>query len=336
MARRIFGPYKHGNRYRLVLRDGDAEVVESFGSKEEAAAERKRIEGTIAEHEGVTVEMVIEKYELHLRAKGVKPGSIKTTVNRLNAFFADHMGRRLNLLTVEACKKMYAELVAKWAADTHRSTLTSTRAMFRWAIEQGYAKKNPAAEVKLIGKTKKGKPQLRIDEARKWLDKALEMAQTSPHAAAAAVTLLMGTRATETAVRKVRDLDDGGRLLWIEDTKSEAGKRTMEVPEVLRPILNRLAHGKKGTDKLFHHVDRQSMFRITREICDLVGVPRVSPHGMRGLYSTLGIQTCAVPHMVAASMGHASFAMTEAHYVNKEVAAQTKQRAALKVLQGGR
>jgi hypothetical protein len=38
----------------------------------------------------------------------------------------------------------------------------------------------------------------------------------------------------------VRDLDDEGRLLWIPETKTEAGKRTLPVPEVLNPHSDKL------------------------------------------------------------------------------------------------
>jgi hypothetical protein len=42
-----------------------------------------------------------------------------------------------------------------------------------------------------------------------------------------------------------RDVDDDGRLLWIPATKTPAGRRTVEVPEVLRPHLVRL-HDRVG------------------------------------------------------------------------------------------
>ena len=54
---------------------------------------------------------------------------------------------------------------------------------------------------------------------------------------AAMMSLLMGMRASEIVSRIVRDLDDEGRLLWIPETKTEAGKRTLPVPEVLQPYL---------------------------------------------------------------------------------------------------
>ena len=49
--------------------------------------------------------------------------------------------------------------------------------------------------------------------------------------------LLMGMRASEMVSRVVRDLDDEGRLLWIPDSKTEAGRRKLQVPELLQPYL---------------------------------------------------------------------------------------------------
>jgi len=51
--------------------------------------------------------------------------------------------------------------------------------------------------------------------------------------------------------RIVRDLDDQGRLLWIPETKTEAGKRTLPIPEVLQPYLQKIARRKGPTDSLF-------------------------------------------------------------------------------------
>ena len=53
----------------------------------------------------------------------------------------------------------------------------------------------------------------------------------------------MGMRANEIVNRVVRDLDDGGKLLWIPDSKTEAGRRTLQVPELLQPHLLGLPKG---------------------------------------------------------------------------------------------
>jgi hypothetical protein len=92
-----------------------------------------------------------------------------------------------------------------------------------------------------------------IDEAM-WIGKAVELAGSGDMGAVAAMTApVMGMRANEIVSRAVRDLDDGGTLLWIRDSKTEAGRRTLRVPELLQPYLLRLAADKKPDDRLFGH-----------------------------------------------------------------------------------
>jgi len=61
--------------------------------------------------------------------------------------------------------------------------------------------------------------------------------------------MLMGLRAKEIVERVVRDVDDDGRLLWIPESKTEAGRRAQEVPAVLKPYLLRLVEGKKPEEE---------------------------------------------------------------------------------------
>lgn len=99
-----------------------------------------------------------------------------------------------------------------------------------------------------IGKVRHGKEQLRIDEARKWMVEAHRQADAGQAGAVAAMTaLVMGMRASEIVSRVVRDLDDGGALLWIPDSKTLAGRRKLQVPEFLQPYLVELARGPSGT-----------------------------------------------------------------------------------------
>ena len=81
--------------------------------------------------------------------------------------------------------------------------------------------------------------------SRRWQAKALQFAdQGEEGAVAAMMSLLMGMRASEIVSRIVRDLDDEGRLLWIPETKTEAGKRTLPVPEVLNRTCRRSPKGR--------------------------------------------------------------------------------------------
>lgn len=65
-----------------------------------------------------------------------------------------------------------------------------------------------------------------------------------PLAIGALVALMMGLRTQEVLLREVRDLDDGGRFLWIDGGKTANAKRHLKVPELLRPYPLRLAVGQ--------------------------------------------------------------------------------------------
>ncbi|HZL19610.1 MAG TPA: tyrosine-type recombinase/integrase [Polyangia bacterium] len=154
-------------------------------------------------------------------------------------------------------------------------------------------------------------------------------------AVAALVTLVMGLRAGEVVSRVVRDLDDEGRLLWIPDSKTEAGKRTLQVPDLLRDYLLELAEGKKSDDLLFDHHDRNWPRKWVAKICKAAGVPRVTAHGMRGLHGTLAVETGISAHAVAAALGHESVTTTLQSYAKAGAGTGARQNKVLRVLSGG-
>jgi integrase len=83
-------------------------------------------------------------------------------------------------------------------------------------------------DVQGLSRRRRGKPQLTTDESRKFLAKALQSAEEEDDGAIAAMmALLMGDEASEIVERTVRNLDDGGRLLWITDSKTQAGVRRL-------------------------------------------------------------------------------------------------------------
>jgi integrase len=168
------------------------------------------------------------------------------------------------------------------------------------------------------------------------MEKATELADAGEAGAVAAMmALLLGMRASEIISRVVRDLDDEGRLLWIPDAKTEAGKRTLRVPELLRPYLEQLAAGKAPEALLFGKHWRDWPREWVRQICRAAGVPEVGAHSMRGLHSTLALDAGVTGQAVAASLGHESTATTMQSYASPDAVSTARQRRALTVLDGG-
>src|SRR6185503_10105069 len=123
-----------------------------------------------------------------------------------------------------------------------------------------------------------------------------------------------------------------GAVLWIPTSKTEAGRRTQQVPAGLQPHLRRLVKDKAPTALLFGHHWRDWPREWVQRICREAGVPVVTAHGMRGLHSTLAVDAGVTGHVVAASLGHESVTTTVQSYAKPEAVASARQQRALTVL----
>jgi hypothetical protein len=121
----------------------------------------------------------------------------------------------------------------------------------------------------------------------------------------------------------------------IPTAKTEAGKRTLRVPDVMRPHLQRLAADQKPDALLFGQHWRDWPREWVQRICEKAGVPKVTAHGMRGLHSTLAMEAGVTGAVVAASLGHEHVSTTIESYAKPEAVAVAQQRRALRVLAGG-
>lgn len=265
-------------------------------------------------------------YLADLEERGTKPGHRVTVKARLRLMFPAQSEQLLTELHPVVAQRLYNEARTKGkSVDYHRNALLTARSLCKWLVKKGLLGSNPFADVEGIGKRKRGKKQLTIDEARRFVDTCL--AEDSVHATAALCCLLLAMRAGEIAKLTPRCIDDDGRVLRIEDAKTEAGNRLIGVPEVLRDRLPVLAAAELTRHKINHHVHR---------LCKLAGVMDVGPHALRGTHASLATRAGASSQIVADSLGHASPEVTRQHYTKAEATEQAAGRIALKVLAGGR
>jgi integrase len=153
-----------------------------------------------------------------------------------------------------------------------------------------------------------------VNATRAFLAKLLS--DESVEATAVMTALMLGLRANEVVKRVVDDLDDDGWLLWIRDSKTENSDREIEVPELLRARLLELAKGKQPTDRLFGDVTRHWLLYHTVRLCEEAGVPRVTPHGLRGSGATTAVRLGGSVEDVARALGHGDEGSTlKAHYL---------------------
>jgi integrase len=341
---RVLGPYRHYNRWRVFLvAAGGQKTVTDYEKEEDARQVLRSLRRELTRAGRPTLEEAREQYEKYMREdKGNKPRSIEATTWRLGIFFSEE-DLTVDELTPVRCRGYYEALRTRprpttkrpLAVDSHRNILAEARSFLKWCVGKRWLARNPLDEVTGVGKRKHGKAQLRIDEARRWQARALAFADEGEQGAVAAMmSLVMGMRASEIITRVVRDLDDDGRLLWIPETKTEAGKRTLPVPEFLQPYLRGIATGKKPTDLLFGRHWRDWPREWVQRICKTAKVPKVTAHGMRGLHGTLAVERGATTHVVAQALGHESETTSRESYISREAITGADQRRVLDVLTG--
>lgn len=337
----VNGPYRRGDLWRIVVKAANnRRTTESFASEAEALERKAAYQRDIEQR---TIASAVEAY-LAAEERRMSEGEVRqSTIERVRY----HLHSMLKLgtqghhdirrLTPQYAERLYDERAG--AVDTHRNGLSVARAFGVWIAKRGWVRENPFAAVKGKGRRKKGKPQLRIDEARKFIDTCVPRLSSDDGAICALAYLLLGNRSGEIVLGHVRDVDNGGRMFWVPDSKTLAGKRQIEVPAILRAPLLRLCEGRAPEARLFEYAARRARAQDwAREqvwrICKLAGVPKVTPHGLRGTQATLSSYAGATPELVAATLGHASSEITTGGaYIDKQQAEAAQRRRAWRVLE---
>jgi len=328
----VNGPYRHRNKWRIIFTGKDGrKAAQSFTDKDEAEAIAAEMRKQISD-DPITVLDGLAMYKAYLTDRGNKPATVKTTLHRLRDLLTDEL-EPLSAITQGRAESLYGSLASRRAVDTHRNTLNQCKTFFRWLVKRGIVRRSPFEGVEGVGRRKRGKKQLTIDEFRALA--AHCFGSPSSETIAVISAAILGLRASELCGLLVRDLDDGGRVVIVSSSKTEAGIRRVGVPEVLRPHLLALCDGKDGPAAVFDG-DRHWLLRNTKLACKAAGVPVVTPHGLRGTHSSLATEAGATSQAVAGTLGHAGTAVTERHYISGSAAASERaRRVGLVLLNGG-
>lgn len=332
----VYGPYQHRRQWRVDVVGADGRrSVGLYETEAEALGVIRSAREKLGLVSGITVQEALDKYEMYQRyEKENKPRSVEATRLRLKRFLGPVAALRLRQLTEDRCASLYRALVAELAADTHRNCLAEAKTWARWCIKKGWLTKSPLERVEGQGRRRRGKAQLRVNEARAWLEKAVELAEAGDDGAVAAMCcLFLGMRTTEVVERVGRDLDNGGALLWIDDSKTEAGRRVVEVPELLRGPLRRVASAADPGLALFPH-DRHWVRKQVQRVCRLAGVKRTTAHGMRGTIATIAVDAGLRLQDISRGLGHADTKITQAAYVQADAGREAQASAFLRLIGG--
>ena len=334
-APRVRGPYQESRGWRLVVFNEKGRHSLHFATESEAQRKKSTLTRKLERAKPRTITNMIDVYLEEKSATGrVLPYVACNERRGITRLLGAMIARDISALTPAMAELLYQQLTMQHtvkakrplSAATHRCYLDYAKAFFGWAAKRGYIARSPFAEVRPAGKPSRGKPQLRIEEAQRFIDVALHRftKEQEPMALAALVALYMGLRAHESLKRQVRDLDANGQVLWVDFGKTRNARRHLSVPATLQPYLRQQCAGKSAEHYLFGETApgrprwKQALWVEVRRICQQAKVPVVCTHSLRGLYATLAVESGAVAATVAASLGHGSFTMTERHYAAPE------------------
>ncbi|MFO0575823.1 MAG: hypothetical protein U1A78_17640 [Polyangia bacterium] len=179
---RIVGPYQERGRWRIVLvEDGKRKSV-FLDTEAEALRAKAELSRTTLRPASRRLGDVIDLWEQEeLRQGSGKPESTLHKTGRLRRLVAPVLDEDIDALTPRKAARLYERLATEpsrktgqpLSAASHRFSLWAARSFFQWAIQHGCVGLNPFSEVRPVGKLKAGKPQLRIEEARRFTETAL-------------------------------------------------------------------------------------------------------------------------------------------------------------------
>ena len=349
---RVTGPYYCAARkkWRIFVYDGPKLTVLWFETEKTAQTglkkEAKRLQSSCSRILGdVLAEYFAEKEHREV----AKPKTCRDQSTTLRQFLGAYLQDDIGRMTPRRASELYLKTIDTPTGKTgkppvaasHRYYLALARGLYKWALRKGYVAQNPFADVQPIGRPSTGKAQLRLDEAKRYREAALRLfdEKNDRLALAAVMPLYLGLRAGEVVGRRVRDIDAGGSILWIDRGKSKNARRHLSVKA--RPLQQRLARlvaGRDPEEGLFTvgralQPPRPNLLnRAVTRVCKAAGVPMICPHSLRGLWATLSLEAGAAESAVATALGHGSFDVTAKYYAQPEALSGAKSARVLDLL----
>jgi hypothetical protein len=181
---RVKGPYSErgGTSFRLRIIDGGVKRDLYFPTERQARSQLVILQQQLEQTASRTVGWLIDEFCAERQRQGrAKPRTCQEQRERMRGLFLAYLASEARTLPPAIATKLYVALVEEingktrkpLAAATHRFYLKLARAVFAWAVRKGYAPQNPFATVQPVGRVNAGKPQLRIDEAQRFVTTAL-------------------------------------------------------------------------------------------------------------------------------------------------------------------
>ncbi len=336
-----------GDQWRIYFRVGGVLTgSRSYFAKDEADAEADRIRSEVTMRSR-SVKSAFDAFTDEMKARGVRESTIARVKRDGLRLLGPVLDGPLSALTPRRAEGLYTAIATSgdYLAGTHRMSLKVCKQFGAWCAHdrRRWLRQDPFAPVEKLGKVADHRSEsLRVDEARRFRDKAIEMARGGDAGALAAlIALSCSCRPGEIVQIERRDVDDDGAILWIAGArlKNENSRRPIEVAdEELRALLANRAKGRAPTERLFPHAANFPS-RAAQRIADAIGVPKADARLLRRTFASLASRRGWSLDAVAFGMGHggdANATTAKRHYIAPGAVTTGAAGRVLGVLDGGK
>jgi integrase/recombinase XerD len=212
----------------------------------------------------------------------------------------------------------------RWSGNSQATRHSILAAFYRWAVQEGYRKDNPAEQLPRTRKRKPDPPRLRQDEAL-----ALTMACETPRERRVIyLGLFAGLRSQELRGLQGRHFERPG-LIWVSKDIAKGGRpRWLPVLAELQPVIEEIRRNvardefvvpaqrrdpQRGEwyDLPNQQCSAQAVWRLVKRVADRAGV-EANPHTLRRAFADL-IERQAAVRVAQKLLGHATLATTEGY-----------------------
>jgi integrase len=264
----------------------------------------------------------MNEYLVYKRASN-KPRTLKSREQWIRSSLAPILDRPPKGLDPALIATTLQQWADKKKPSTARCVIQECKALWTWMAEEDYIITQPW-EHKLLRRLpkrypKKGivLPQHKGDDTKKLYEFLLPRAKAEPRgrATVALLGLTMGFRVGEVLSMVAGVVDGGGHWLWVEDAKTEAGQRPVEVPSPLVEIIRAAAQGLAADDRIWAFRYGQ-IYHSVKKFCRQAGVRReTGMQALRRTNTTLRVLGGQNPDTIIKAIGHTQFSMTRGHYI---------------------
>lgn len=343
-------PFRNGYRVYFRFEPGGVLHGKAGFATEEAAEEWAVTARRKITTRRRTVEDAIASYRADLDARVLRNELRATTAVQIEASLRRVMGGDalelpLPSLTPRRCIELYTALANTKgvAVGTHHELLKRAKTFGLWCVDRAWFKTSPWAEVKKLGERDDSRDiNLRIDEGRKFRDKALALALKGDEQALSALIVLMCSCSPHEVVQLTgRDVDNGGAVLWIAGARLKTKNRKRQIDVVDEKLRALLLVRKRavGDDALLFNRNRNLVTEACKRISKVAGVPVVDARAVRRTFATLDARRGSSLDSLAFNMGHGADGKAKTaqrHYVQAGAAQSGAAKRVLGVLDGGK